>query len=77
MQEHLTGGGAEDRAFALEIAEQLVPEDSRELVFPLLEDLPPQQLLDRLRFYFPQRRLGVDERLLDILSQGSGSGPWK
>jgi hypothetical protein len=72
MQEHLTGGGAEDRAFALEIAEQLVPEDSRELVFPLLEDLPPQQLLDRLRFYFPQRRLGVDERLRDILSQGSG-----
>lgn len=77
MQVHLSGGGAEDRAFALEIAEQLVPEDSRELVFPILEDLPPQQLLDRLRFYFPQHRLGVGERLREILSRGSARvNPW-
>jgi hypothetical protein len=71
MQEHLSGGRAEERAFAIEIAEQLLPEDTRGPLLPILEGLPPQQLLDRLRFHFPQSRLDVEARLLDILSQGS------
>jgi len=61
----------ESRAYALEIAAEVVPLELREALFPIFEQLPPAQTLERLDLLFPQRRLSLAERLRDIARQGA------
>ena len=56
----------EKRAFALELLETVVPPEEKGKVFPLLEDLEPEQHLEALSKVFPQERTGRLARLRQI-----------
>lgn len=71
LQEHAASESSEDRAYALEIAEQAMPEELADLLFPVLEALPPAVTHERLKALFPHSRLSRADRLRDIIRQGN------
>ncbi|MBI1849861.1 MAG: hypothetical protein HYR85_05905 [Planctomycetes bacterium] len=77
VKNRLSDSSAEKRAGALELLDNLLTQDLKALTFSLLDDLTPQERLSRLSVEFPQRRLGAQERLREIVSGSSaGSSPW-
>lgn len=71
LQEHLEADSGAARAYVLEIADLVVPSDVKEAVIPILEQLPPEETLERLSRQFPQGLLGRWSRLREILCLGS------
>jgi hypothetical protein len=75
--ENMTHDSAEKRAYALEIIDVLVASELKPLLLPLLDELSPAERLQRLSVRFPQRRLGCDQRLREIVSQPEKwAHPW-
>ncbi len=70
MQRHIDAETPRDRAIALEIADQVVPEVLKKRVLPVLRLPPDGRLLNRLALAFPQSSMSLQERLRDILRQG-------
>lgn len=58
---------AQQRDYALEMLEVLLPSNQRAVLRPLVEPVPPDERLRRLEMLFPQPRLGRDERLAEII----------
>ncbi len=63
----LESESAERRAGALEALDNLVAQDLKHVLFPLLDDLTPEARLARLRHMFPQRHLDRAERLREVV----------
>lgn len=61
--------GGESAANALELLENLIAEELRPLVFPLVEDLPPATVLKQLGRFFPSQQLGWRERLSALVQR--------
>jgi HEAT repeat protein len=57
------------RAYALEIIDTLVSREHRDLLFPLLSDLPTRQRLQRLQANFPQHQVSCNGRLQEIIAR--------
>lgn len=71
MREHLDADSAQDRAIALEIAEQIVGDDDlRRMLLPVFEHAADTRMLDGLAGRFPQPALEPTLRLRSILRQG-------
>jgi HEAT repeat protein len=75
--ERLLLGSAEQRAYALEVIDILLPSELKRGIMPLLENLPLQQQLLRLSALYPQPRLDPADRLRALLSDPEAqSNPW-
>jgi len=73
----LASPSAEQRAYALEIVDTQAPAELKPLLVPLLSDLAPAARLQQLAQAAPQRSLGRDERLRELVSGAGGrAGPW-
>lgn len=57
------------RVFALEILDNLLTGDIKQIVLPLLDDLTVAERLEMMSARFPQQRLSVEERLKDVVEQ--------
>ncbi len=57
----------EKRAYALELIDNLLPQELKQLVFPLIEELTLDQRMKRLHHKFPQHLLGRNGRLKEIV----------
>ena len=57
----------EKRAYAVEVIDVLLPADIKKILFPLLEDLPPAQRIQRLIPYYPQTPASRVQRLSQLL----------
>ncbi len=69
--------GREKGAYALELLDSLVPEETRRLMHPLLEDLPASERLARLDRLFPRTPLAPGDLFAAIADQSRGRlGPW-
>jgi len=65
------------RAYALEVLDNLVAGEVRDRAFPILDDLRPGQRLRRLAGDAPPRPLSVGARLIDVIRGGEGRAtPW-
>ncbi|HEY83755.1 MAG TPA: hypothetical protein G4N96_01390, partial [Chloroflexi bacterium] len=56
-----------NRAYALEVIDVFIPQALKPMLFPLLEELPPDEQLERLADAFPQPQLSLEERLVQII----------
>jgi hypothetical protein len=61
-------GTGEGRGYALEILDLMVTPDVKELLAPIIEDLPPAEALRKFRDLYPQSRMSGFDRLRDILN---------
>lgn len=64
---NLEGESVEKGASSLEVLDNLVAQEIKQMVFPLLDDLTPAERLARLSAIFPQQGLGRTERLREII----------
>lgn len=58
----------EQRAYALETLEVLLPKDLKGMLWPLLGEFPPAERLKRLSAQFPQASLSRPERLREMIA---------
>jgi HEAT repeat protein len=58
---------AQQRDYALEVLEVLLPAEQRAMLRPLVETLPPAERLQRLSLLFPQASLSRQARLAEII----------
>jgi ATP/ADP translocase/HEAT repeat protein len=65
-QQQLATGSPEKRSYALEVIDNVVPNDVKVLVLPLLDDAPLADRLRRLGARYPQTRLERTARLREI-----------
>ncbi len=59
---------ADLRVFALEILDNLLTGEIKQIVLPLLDDLTVSERLEQMSARFPQQRLSVQERFQDVVS---------
>jgi CRP-like cAMP-binding protein/HEAT repeat protein len=69
----LTSVVGEQRSYAVEAVDSLLPSEWKRRVLPLLDDLHAEGRLQRLIAEFPQERLSREARVQEILA-GSGAG---
>ncbi len=58
----------EKKANAIEMLDVLLPSDLKRKIFPLLEDIPDKQKVDKLLVYFPKERKNGEQLLADLVS---------
>lgn len=66
---NLTGNSSEKRANALEVLDNIISQDVKSVIFPLLDELTVAQRYARLMTVFPQERLSRHERLRQIIGR--------
>lgn len=66
-QKNLSSNNGEKQAYALELLDNLLPQEIKQIVFPVIENIPPAQSLKRLNAKFPQETLGRNGRLKEIM----------
>jgi len=69
IREHIESKDANAKVYALEIGDMMISDDIKEIFFPIFEDLPIQERLNRFTFTFPQEKLNPKERIYDILNK--------
>lgn len=75
--DNLTHPAAEKRAYALEVIDVLVAPELKAQLLPLVDELTPEQRLQRLRGHFPQPSLSREQRLQDIIRRSDAdTTPW-
>ncbi len=73
----LEAGGAEKKAHALEVFDNLLSQELKKHVFPLIDQLSPHQRGKQLQVLFPQTPLAHAARLREMLERGPGqTGAW-
>jgi AAA family ATP:ADP antiporter len=67
----------EKKAHALEVLDNLLSQDLKKAIFPLIDNLTTRERARLLHALFPQPRLGCQERLRETLTQSDGkTGVW-
>ncbi len=69
IKDNLDLGGDEERGYALEIMDVLIPIKMKTRLLPLLDDLSYSQKIRRLDYDFPQQRLDPQQRLKEIINR--------
>jgi hypothetical protein len=64
IQKNIIG---ENTIFALEIIDNFIGQDLKQLIIPLFDDIPRSLRLKKLAYLFPQEKLGLVDRLKDII----------
>ncbi|PKP23479.1 MAG: hypothetical protein CVU06_08060 [Bacteroidetes bacterium HGW-Bacteroidetes-22] len=69
IREHIESKDANAKVYALEIGDMIIGDEIKEIFFPIFEDLPVQERLNRFMFRFPQQKLEPIARLCEILNK--------
>jgi HEAT repeat protein len=67
IREIMENGSSSSRVYALEIIDITVPSEIKQLLLPLLEELPPVECISAFKFLYPQEELSIQDRLKDII----------
>ena len=67
-RENIDSKVADMRVFALEILDNLLTGEIKQIVLPLLDDLTVTERLEQMSLRFPQQRLNPDERFHDVVN---------
>jgi hypothetical protein len=63
--------------FAIEIVDNFISQDIKQLIIPLFDDISISQKLKKLSFLFPQKKMSFHNRLNDIITKDYDKiGPW-
>lgn len=66
-QKNLHSKSTESRAHALEVLDNVISQELKTLIFPLLDNISENQRLARLTSLFPQQSLSRNERIKEII----------
>lgn len=74
--DNLRNGGADRKAYALELLDIQIEPDMRRMCFALLEELQPAQRLRQLHAIFPQVRQSREARLQELINAKDRVSEW-
>jgi len=69
VRENMQTGTLQSKAYALEIIDLLVSPEIKEILLPLLEDIPVEECVNSFKNRFPQETLNYHDRLADIINK--------
>jgi hypothetical protein len=69
IREHIESADNTAKIYALEISDMMISTEIKELFFPIFDDLPIQDRLNRFSQHFPQEKLSVFERVEEIVNK--------
>ncbi|MEI7500468.1 MAG: hypothetical protein WCK84_08445 [Bacteroidota bacterium] len=69
IREHIESQDAKAKIYALEISDMIISDEIKELFFPIFEDLSIHDRLNRFSLRFPQEKLGLFERLEEVINK--------
>ncbi|MCF6366423.1 MAG: MFS transporter [Bacteroidales bacterium] len=59
---------SDSKGYALEIADIIISELHKKILAPIFDDIPESELVNKYKYSYPQERLSVKERLIDIIN---------
>ncbi len=69
VKENIESKTNEGTTYALELLDVFLPEDIKEKIIPILDDIPDYERVKRLQIFFPQLDLSVSEILKAIINR--------
>ncbi len=69
IRDHIESGNSQSKIFALEISDMIVSAEIKEILLPLFDDITVQERLALFRYRFPQEKLNILERIVDIINK--------
>jgi ATP/ADP translocase/HEAT repeat protein len=69
IRENIESGDNEKRVYALEILDLIVQPEIKEMLIPLLEDVSYEDCIALFDHLYPQQKLSLSERLIDIINK--------
>jgi len=69
IREKVESRDNDSRVYALEIIDTVVSEDLKNLIIPILDDLPYKELINHFVYLFPQEKLSIPDRLIDVVNK--------
>ena len=69
VKQNLESESAEAHVFAIELLNVFLADELKPKVFPILEDLPPQEKIERLQEFFPREKFSSVEVLKNLISR--------
>ncbi len=69
IREHIESADGTAKIYALEISDMMISREIKELFFPIFDDLPIQDRLNRFSQHFPQEKLSIFERVEEIVNK--------
>jgi ATP:ADP antiporter, AAA family len=73
VRNNIESGTIEGVTFALELLNVFIDDDIKQILFPLLDEMPHHEKLQRLQVYFPREKLNEAEVLLHIINRDYNS----
>ncbi len=58
----------DSKGYALEIADIIISDIHKIILAPIFEDIPDDELIHKYRYHYPQEKLSVSDRLIDIIN---------
>ncbi len=71
IRTNLESDDSDSKGFALEIAEIIISELHKDILAPLFEDLSNKELIAKYYYVYPQEKLSVKDRLIDLVNSDS------
>ena len=68
-RENLNARSMEKKAYAFELFDNLLSRDLKDAFLPMIDTLPTDQQLKRLDRIYPQKLMGINARLSEIISR--------
>jgi len=69
IREKVESKDNDSRVYALEIIDMIVSDDLKNLIIPILDDLSYKEIMHHYIHIFPQEKLNMAERLVDIVNK--------
>lgn len=69
VKENIESKTSEGTTYALELLDVFLPEDIKQKIIPILDDIPDNERVRRLQLHFPQIELGLEQTLKSIVNR--------
>jgi hypothetical protein len=69
IRKNIESGNTQSKIFALEVSDMTVSGEIKEVLLPIFDDISIQERLALFRFRFPQQKLDLLERCIDIINK--------
>ncbi|MBN2350689.1 MAG: hypothetical protein JXJ22_17765 [Bacteroidales bacterium] len=69
LKEKIEHGDQSDNSYAIEMLDQFIYEDIKQVLFPLLENITTRDRIKKLQYYFPDEKMDVEELIPSIITR--------
>jgi AAA family ATP:ADP antiporter len=65
----INNGNDRDISYAIEMLDQIVNEEIKQVLFPVLENLSPKERVKQLKYFFPAEKITLNEIISEVITR--------